>query len=299
MEVHLTIALVALAAQGCQGRGSLGSAANDGGGFDAAGPGSGGAAGQVVGGAPGSGGSGGREAGGTGGAGGVSVPAPDVRGRWAMFAFEDPVAVVLDETNSVIGGTGCCGGLGDLPGLCCGAVTGQVVGRRASFWFPINGLGHYVYATEVFVSADGQRMAGTFKVDTNNSLPVSWVRIGPSEPWLPSADRAVSGVMTALVAGYALNLSDNPAGGSDFSAQQTYRLSVLNRFVTGDLGAYWDREISWRADEQTLVVGPVPETAPGLPIALWLRFDGSTLTSVEAAMASGLHYRFNATASQR
>lgn len=292
----MAIALVAVAAQGCHSGGQLSGARNDGGSLDTTGPSSGGAAGEVVGGTPGSGGSGGQA---TGGTGGVAVPGPDVSGRWAMFAFEDPVAVFLDQTNTALAGNGCCAGLRDVPtGGCCGAVTGQVAGRSASFGFPVSVLGQSTYSTQVFVSADGQRMAGTFTLGGPDTLKVAWVRIGPTDPWLPSADRALSDVMLMRAAGYALTLSDNPAAGRDYSAQQIYGLSVLDRFVSGDLGVYWDREMSWHADEQTLVVGPVPETAPGLPVALWLHFDGSTLASVEAAMASGVRYRFVATASQ-
>ncbi len=280
-EACLAIVLVGLAAQGCQ-TGPW----PDSGSIDATGSGGGGAAGQAVGGAPGTGGTG-------------PLPGVDVTGRWAMFAFEDPVAVVLSEASSAIGGNGCCGGLdqGNV-GWCCGAVTGHVAGPRVTFGFTVNvGLGPYTYATEAVLSANGQRMAGTFTLGGGN-LPVAWVRIGPASRWLPDPDPVLAGVMSTRAAGYALALSNDPAAGTDFSAQQTYKLSVLDRFVSGDLGAYWDGEMNWRADEQTLVVGPVPETAPGLPVALWLRFDGATLASVEAAMASGTRYQFHATASQ-
>jgi hypothetical protein len=73
--------------------------------------------------------------------------------------------------------------------------------------------------------------------------------------------------------------------------------------VPGQLGSFWSGEMAWRADQQTLVVGPVPETAPGLPVAMSLRFDGTApagpaLASVEAVMASGARYQFQATPAQ-
>jgi hypothetical protein len=92
-----------------------------------------------------------------------------------------------------------------------------------------------------------------------------------------------------------LVLSDDPAPGGDFSGQQPYLLDLSDQFVSGGLGSFWDREMSWSGDEQTLVVGPVPETAPGLPVELRLHYDGPALVSVEAAMASGLRYHFQAT----
>ena len=65
-----------------------------------------------------------------------------------------------------------------------------------------------------------------------------------------------------------------PAAGSDFSPQETYGSPSDSRFVSGDLGSFWSGEMAWSAGQQTLVVGPVPETAPGLPVAMSLRFDG-------------------------
>jgi hypothetical protein len=77
-----------------------------------------------------------------------------------------------------------------------------------------------------------------------------------------------------------------------------YRFDVYSQFVYGELGAFWSGEMTWNEGAQTLVVGPVPETTPGAPVSLSLHFDGATLTTVEAVMASGARYHFNATASQ-
>jgi hypothetical protein len=68
----------------------------------------------------------------------------------------------------------------------------------------------------------------------------------------------------------------------------------LQVFVWGDLGAFWGGEMSWHADTRTLVVGPVPETVPSLPVALSLQFDETAPVSVEATMASGQRERYSA-----
>lgn len=291
MIVRAYLAFVATAVLACQASGNLGGSS-----FDAGGTGRGGAAGHAGGGAAGSAGTGGHE---TGGSGGASVPGPDVSGRWAMFAFEDPVAVDLHAIDGAIAGDGCCGGLGpQTPSFCCGAVNGQIVGRHVTFGFTFNFGPEVTYWTDAFVSADGQRMAGRFNAVSPVDQPIAWVRIEPADAWLPRPDPAVTAVLTTRSARYALVLSDDPPAGNDFSAQQTYRLAVSDRFVYGDLGSFWDREMSWSAGEQTLIVGPVPETAPGLPVALSLRFDGTMLTSVEAALPSGTRYHFQAAASQ-
>jgi hypothetical protein len=213
-----------------------------------------------------------------------------------MFAWEDPVAVDIQTAgDGVIEGGGCCAGLFDPAFQCCGVLNGQIVDRHASFGFSFSFAGEvYEYSTDAFVSADGQRMAGTF---SRTVSPVAWVRIGSADRYLAPAPQALQEILGTRVGQYALALSDAPAAGSDFSAQRTYRLNVGHEFVSGEVGAFWAGEISWSADEQTLAAGPVPETAPGLPVALRLRFDGTALASVEAVMASGLRYQFQATAS--
>ncbi len=146
--------------------------------FDGGTPGNGGAAGNDT------GGNGGASAGGMGGASGLaggggtagaSAAALDISGRWALFGFEDPVAVELQQTGTVLAGKGCCTGFqSNIPLACCGPVTGQCADRRASFGFSFDLGGTYEYATDAFVSADGSRMAGTFsRIDT----PVAWIRL--------------------------------------------------------------------------------------------------------------------------
>jgi len=216
---------------------------------------------------------------------------PDVSGRWAMFSFEDPVAVDLRQAGGAIDGRGCCAESPD--GRCCGRLTGQMVDGRASFGFVPGQFTQDVYSTDAFVSSDGKRMAGAF---SRMTLPVAWVRIGSRDPHLPPPDPALESIIRMLGGRYALVLSNDPGGASDFSPQQTYELYVVESgFLFGHLGAFWSGEMAWSAAQQTLVVGPVPETAPGSPVAMSLRFDGTVLASVEAVMASGVRYQFQAT----
>ena len=298
--------IVALAAQACRASGDAVGPIDAGGfaGADAAG-----ASAGKSGGGGGAGGVGGRVGSDAGGAGGLVV-GPDVSGRWAMFAFEDPVAVELHAAGGVIGGEGCCGGLpsGSEPRLpldCCGSVDGQISSQHATFWLTF-GLGGgppvATYWTDAFVSANGQRMTGRFMTMIpatpigTSGFPVTWVRIGPTDNWLPRRrDTDVERIVATRPGGYSLVLSDGAAAGNDFAAKQTYRLDVGYRYVSGDLGVFWDGEMSWNAADQTLVVGPVPETERRLPVALRLHFDGTVVRSVEADMPSGAQYQFQAT----
>jgi len=221
---------------------------------------------------------------------GCQQDSPDVGGRWAMFTFADPVTVdIWPIHDGVVSGTGCCGGFFDLSS-CCGFLEGEIAGQHASFGFSFGGGEAAKYSTDVFVSANGQRMAGTFNGWQRN--PVAWVRIAPTDPYLPRAAPALRDILWAHSGSYALVLSDAPPAGSDFSPQQTCRLVIGGESVSGDLGTFWAGELSWSADERMLAAGPVPETAPGLPVALTLAFDNAT---VEAAMASGLRYQFQVT----
>ena len=233
-------------------------------------------------------------AGGHIGSGGIR---PDLSGRWAMFRWADPVAVEIHQAGTDIEGTGCCGGFrsasSDL--RCCQALKGQTTGRRAWFGFSFDELTQtHLYATDVFVSAD-DRMTGTF---SQSAWPEGWGAdraLGPRPPGCGSGDPGGHGDRAGL---YTLALSGDSASGGDFIAQTPYAFNVGGGFVNGELGPYWGSEMSWSAADHTLAIGPVPGTAPGLPIALWLRFDEMTLSSVEVAMASGLHYRFQAAVRQ-
>jgi hypothetical protein len=285
--------LTPIAAASCQAGGLQGRL------FDGGTPGDGGAAGNDT------GGNGGASAGGVGGGAGLaggggtagaSAATLDISGRWALFGFEDPVAVELQQTGTVLAGKGCCTGFqSNIPLACCGPVTGQCADRRASFGFSFDLGGTYEYATDAFVSADGSRMAGTFsRIDT----PVAWIRVKPTDSTFLRADPLVEKALSDRVASYDLVVTDTTPAGDDFSPQQTYHIFIRSEDVGGALGAFWAGEAAWIASEQTLVVGPVPETAPGLPVALRLRFDGNLLTSVDATMASQATYHFRATQTQ-
>jgi len=228
-----------------------------------------------------------------GGAGGNAGTAVDLTGRWALLGFEDPVGVELHQTNdAVIAGDGCCAGFSSALLSCCGPVTGQCLGRHASFRLSCEFGAPYDYAFDTFVSADGKRMAGTID---RNDLPIAWLRLGPSDPLPLPADPAVKSVFDGASRGsYTLLLTDAVLPGPDFSPQHPYRF-FLARDLGGDLGAFGASEASWNAATQTLTFGPVPETAPALPVALAVRFEGTVVTTVDATMASGATYHFQAT----
>lgn len=217
-----------------------------------------------------------------------------------MIGFEDPVGVALGQQGTIIAGYGCCAGLNPPSGTaCCGPIIdGWIVGGRARFGFPFEfGGGVYEYAADVTVSTDGQRMLGAF---SRISKPTAWVRIDAVDlqatGWLSDRNPLVSEAVRERIGSYALTLIDTSAGGSDYSPDAVYQLLISGSLplVWGDLGPFWGGEMSWLADEETLVLGPVPVTAPTFPITLRLQFEGIVLTSVEAEMASGARYLFNA-----
>jgi hypothetical protein len=221
----------------------------------------------------------------------------NMTGRWAMFRFEDPVAVdIKQKDGGVLEGQGCCGGFSDVSYQlnCCAALTGAIAGRHATFGFTFNQYTTpYPYDTDVYVSDDFQRMAGVFQ----NGYPVTWVRIGATDANLPYDDSDSRALTDTYGGAYTLLLADDPAPGTDFTAQRTYWFNVGGGYVYGELGAFWSRELRWNAADQTLRAGPVPATAPTLPVSLTLHFDadgGTALTSVDAVTASGLRYHFQA-----
>jgi hypothetical protein len=217
-----------------------------------------------------------------------------------MFAFEDPVAVSLSQSGTDLSGFGCCAGLNaDVSVDCCGdIVNGSIVDRRASFEFSFESGEAFTYGADVFVSADGKRMLGPF---SRGALVTAWVPItgNTSEGigWLRTSDAVLDEVVRARAGNYELLLAGAPAGGDSYAPDTPYAIGISNArpaLVFGDLGPFWAGEMAWQEGEQTLVIGPVPETDPAFPVALRLRFEDVVLSAVEAQMSSGDRYLFSA-----
>jgi hypothetical protein len=223
-----------------------------------------------------------------GSAGNGLLPAIDVSGNWAMFHFEDPVAVSLTQRGTELSGRGCCAGLGADEALdCCGPIKGgSIVDRNVAFAFSFESGS---YAADVFVSADGQRMAGRFHGSAALGSPTAWVRIGPADLWLPRPSVPLPAAVGSLNGGFDLVLAGTAPVGA-FLPSTPYRLSIRSShevMLSGDLGAFWEGELSWNDNDETLIAGPVPETHPDLPTELHLRFEAETLIDVVATLPSG------------
>jgi hypothetical protein len=96
-----------------------------------------------------------------------------------------------------------------------------------------------------------------------------------------------------------LTLKVGAAGaGQDFASGKAYQVGLESYaeapMIYGELGSFWMTEMIWQEQAQALQVGPVPATDPSLPVALNLRFDGTTLIEVEATAPSGATYLFAA-----
>jgi hypothetical protein len=225
-----------------------------------------------------------------GSAGSSLLPAIDVSGNWAMFGFEDPVAVSLTQSGTTLSGRGCCAGLATEEALdCCGPIKGgSIIDRNVEFAFAFD---PYLYAADVFVSADGQRLAGRFHATGALGSPTAWVRIGPADQWLPPPSVPLPAAVRSLVlnGGFDLVLAGTAPVGA-FLPSTPYRLNIRTSheaMLSGDLGAFWEGELTWNDSDETLIAGPVPETDPELPTELHLRFEGRVLIEVVATLPSG------------
>jgi hypothetical protein len=225
-----------------------------------------------------------------GSAGNGLLPAVDVSGNWAMFGFEDPVAVSLTQSGTTLSGRGCCAGLAtEEPLDCCGPIKGgSIIDRNVEFAFAFD---PYLYAADVFVSADGQRMAGRFHGTAAWGSATAWLRIGPADQWLPPPSVPLPAAVRSRVlnSGFDLVLAGTAPVGA-FLPSTPYRLNIRTSHeavLSGDLGAFWEGELTWNDSDETLIAGPVPETDPELPTELHLRFEGRVLIEVVATLPSG------------
>lgn len=276
--------------------GAAGSGLSSAGSSNASGAGGGGAANE-----PSRGGDGGQgNATGTAGSAGAvtteTEPPVDISGRWGMFLFEDPVGVELVESpDGTLTGSGCAAGApglaGDSSTLLCGKLSGTVRGHQATFQF--SPTGDRVYSWQLTVSNDAERMTGAFTIDQLASkLSVAWLRVADDASWLERGDSRPD---DALARGYALELIAGESSGDEFAVDRTYQLFYFLGALRGDLGAFWNSEISSPRDGSPLRVGPVPATASGLPVSLELDFDATGFTRVRAVTPKGDSYTFSAT----
>jgi len=271
------------------GGGAAGSSALAGGaGADPAGGGLGAPGGVGNGGSPASAGSAGANV------AGATGTEPDVSGAWGLFAFEDPVVVVLEQDANALSGHGCCAGLDPITaGDCCGLIrNGQIENARAHFGFQL-GSWSMTYGFDVHVSRDGTRMAGSLN---GSQETMAWARLDPGEPWLRNYDTGLQTAFRAREGHYALALRD--AQGDEFSPGENYRIRLVMQgavpVMAGALGAFWGSEMVWEETLSTLSVGPVPATSPSIPTTLRLHFADNALVSVEATLPSGNSYVFDA-----
>jgi len=221
----------------------------------------------------------------------------DISGRWGMFKFEDPVGVELFEApDGTLSGHGCAAGAPGSPDTStlyyCGAITGKVTGETATFSFPLlEGEPDLVDSASVTISRDRQRMAGGFTTKYGPLWPMAWLRVRWDAAWL---DRIRPTDGDPLGGWYALELMADESVGSEFVAGTVYQLGYSDRTVAGDLGSFWNSEMSDPAQGSPLRVGPVPVTVPSLPTSLSLDFDDTGFVMVTASTPSGGVYRFSA-----
>jgi hypothetical protein len=193
---------------------------------------------------------------------------------------------------------------------------GRIEGRQVQLRYSISFGGGASIAADAFVSADGRRMGGRFRelLSPSNAeppswqdAPTAWLRIDPEDIWLRSSKSWPSdfskwpGVRT-----YQLTLLDDATGRAEFSREKPYSLEIhmgTRKGIAGDLGSFWIDELSFAlgpsGETTTIIAGPVPETAPILPVELKLGLQDATVIQVDARTPSGATYRFNALEVQR
>ena len=177
---------------------------------------------------------------------------PDLSGRWALFGFEDPVAVDIRQSGTTLTGMGCSAGFprpgGPSFAEYCGSLFASVFdGTRAQFNYRFES---YWYGADVTVSAKGDRMTGLFHGTSAWLGPMAWLRIAPDASWLDSnaVDASLREASTDRVGSYDLSLTAGPTG-DEYASDRVYLLNLSHRgvvpVVTGEFGAFWATEMVW------------------------------------------------------
>jgi len=239
---------------------------------------------------------------------------PPISGLWTLFGWEDPVTVELHGAGGAgtaqLSGRGCFDGPYHLLGgssdrqssfseaEACSSLSGTAVGNHFKFELTdldqppsLGGLHSAAYAFDVYASSAADRMSGALNVllDAVPEQPVAdfgWLPLdrlaypdisppGPARDLAPLQDGA----------SYALKLRDAGALG-DLAPKQIYRAYLQKsggRFhLVGNLGAYFDDELSYDAVAHRLTAGPVSATRPQHIVALSVQYANDDVTQLEA-----------------
>jgi hypothetical protein len=242
------------------------------------------------------GGAGGTSAGGTGGAPVTAAPLPVVQSDWLALGFADPLAISLILTGNDTGdaysvsGRGCYDGPVDF-GTCrldsqsCTLLRGQGRGNGMELELSFEADGGYAVSSRLWVSEDGQRMAGDMAFGTFEDAHAyepgyGWIRVSeltsietcsprPREP----ADLGPITDWQSLNPCYTLqgNIAVGALRPGEVYCVSFGRAAGDVHHLTGALGAFHNGDFSWDARAHALHFGPVAATAPHLPVELTLR----------------------------
>jgi hypothetical protein len=221
------------------------------------------------------------------------TPPSEIAGRWAMFFFEDPVGIQVTEADGTLTGLGCASGTPPLqePNLdYCGDVHGTVQANQASFDFKFD---RYDYIANTTVSADAQRMTGRFHGAVDwLPYPTAWLRVSEGKEGLPGRDPSDPPEESG---DYDLRLSNADPGATEYVPNTVYSLYYSYRgSLSGDLGCFWDAEITRPNADGPIQVGPVPLTDPALPVSMSIEVNEKRLTQFSVVTGSGHSYTFSA-----
>jgi hypothetical protein len=159
------------------------------------------------------------------------------------------------------------------------------------------------YAADVYLSEDGQRMAGTFlsfqpRTGDVPLPPVETWRLGYA--WLPLTGPGLYVPFSVKDVplperSAKLNLVEDELGLGELSFDKSYWFAFRDTgrgvAIVGDLGAFFDTELRWDEVSQTLSAGPVAETVPGYPVALEVTYVAGGVSTALATTAAGGKYR--------
>ena len=243
--------------------------------------------------------------------------APSIAGRWGLLQTDtESAAVNLSQQGDILTGLGCGAGLPDMGDVWdrflaseCGPImNGRIDGRRVTFEFYFAFSGGWSYATDAWVSQDGTRMAGRLSTTPSfdggaaydwQTFPTAWGRIGPQDAWFERrAWPTDTDVEWHGAPGYDLTLRERADAG-EFTSNHVYRVWRVGDGLVGDLGSFMRNEIKFLSgpggETNQIVAGPVPETAPNLPVRLELTLENGALATLQAETPSGATYSFAAT----
>jgi hypothetical protein len=117
---------------------------------------------------------------------------------------------------------------------------------------------------------------------------MAWRRVADGEAWLPLPDTLPAAQTVDL------RLTEADPEATEYVPGKVYRVYYSRASFGGDLGSFAYSETKQASPDAPIIAGPVPITAPELPVSMVVQVQDTQFTEFQVVTGSGHHFTFSA-----